>query len=318
MHFEFQQLLRAAHRSSPRSAFMKTLVVYGKVVISFFLLSPFGARAAEPDLIDFSDAGDIAERRPIIIAHRGGVVSPRSYECSLTALRLAAETGYDMVELDVQKSSDGVPIVFHDQTLTKACGKSGRVSDFSAAILESIPYLTGDDRIVRLESALKSCRRLGLGVMLDLKAGQDSHEFLERIDQLLVEHRLSKSAISISGSDTARRFLKHVRFTPTNEEMRRLRAGETLDLSHRFWFGIPKQLQPGDIGNLKSAGALIIPAINTFRYPAEGHFELARDDIKRLTEEGVDGFQIDSIYFPSFQHGREKETPAEQDDAPKP
>ena len=86
--------------------------------------------------------------------------------------------GYDMVELDVQKSSDGVPIVFHDRSLTKACGKRGRVADFSATELESIPYLSGNDRIVRLGTALKYCRRLGLGVMLDLKAGQDSPEFL--------------------------------------------------------------------------------------------------------------------------------------------
>ena len=40
---------------------------------------------------------------------------------------------------------------------------------------------------------------------------------------------------------------------------------ETLDLRQRFWFGIPKRLQPGDLRKLKSAGALVIPAINTFR-----------------------------------------------------
>ena len=255
---------------------------------------------AEPDLIHFSDDSDIAGRRPILIAHRGGVVSLRSPECSLTAIRLAAEMGYDMVELDVQTSSDGVPIVFHDPSLTKACGKRGRVADFSATQLEAIPYLEGNGRIVRLETALESCRRLGVGVMLDLKAGRDSREFLAVIDQLLVKCELHDSAISISGSDAARRFLKHVRFTPTDEEMRRLRSGETLDLKHRFWFGLPQQLQPGDVSKLKSAGALIIPAINTFRYPASGHFELARDDIERLTKEGVDGFQIDSVYHPLF------------------
>ena len=281
---------------------MNTTAIARYVLVSLLLLASFEGRAAEPDLINFSDDSDIAGRRPIIIAHRGGIVSLRSPECSLTAIGLAAEMGYDMVELDVQKSSDGIPIVFHDRSLTKACGKSGRVADFSATQLETIPYLAGNDRIVRLETALESCRRLGVGVMLDLKAGRDSREFLEVIDQLIVKHELHDSAISISGSDAARRFLKHIRFTPTDDEMRRLRTGETLDLSHRFWFGLPQQLQPGDVSKMKSAGALIIPAINTFRYPASRHFELARDDIKRLTEEGVDGFQIDSIYFPLFSN----------------
>ena len=264
------------------------------------MLAASEGKAAEPRLINFNDPGNVDDHRPIIVAHRGGVVSAQSHECSLTAIRSAGEAGYDMVELDIQMSSDGVPIVFHDQDLTKACGKSGRVADHNATELEAISYLTGGDSIIRLETALKSCRHLGLGVMLDLKAGRDSREFLDQVDQLLVKHELENSTISISVSEAARKSLKHVRFTPSDDEMRRLRAGAKLDLSSRFWFGLPKQLQPGDIGKLKSAGALIIPAINTFRYPEKDHLKLARKDIKKLTEQGVDGFQIDSVYFSSF------------------
>lgn len=283
-----------------------------KALVPLVLLSPFLLLATELGLIDFRDGVDIADRRPILIAHRGGVITGNSHECSLTAIRLAAQAGYDMVELDVQKSSDGVPIVFHDRTLEKACGKGGRVMDFSASELETFGYLNGDDHIMRLEQALLSCRRLKLGVMLDLKAGRDSQAFLEKIDNLLVKHGLANSTISFSGSDTARRYLKHVSFTPTEDEMLRLRAGENLDLSRRFWFGLPNQLQPGDIVRLKSAGALIIPAINTFRYPSENHFKLAQSDIKQLMEEGVDGFQIDSVYFPFFQNRKENESSTEQ------
>ena len=93
---------------------------------------------------------------------------------------------------------------------------------------------------------------------------------------------------------------EHVRFTPTDDEMRRLRAGEAIDLAHRFWFGIPQWLQAGDLVKLKSAGALVLPAINTFRYPSANHFNLAKEDIERLIKEGADGFQIDSIYYPLF------------------
>ncbi len=257
----------------------------------------FSAGAADPEIIQFSDAKAVGKRRPIIIAHRGGVVSPRSAECSLTAIHLAAEQGYDMVELDIQRSKDGVPVVFHDRNLQKACGKSGQVADFRANELEAIPYRIGNDRIVRLDTALKVCRHLGIGVMLDLKDGRDSPEFLQRIDHLLVHHQLHDASISFSGSDAARRYLKNVRFTATEEEMRRLQAGAKLDLRHRFWFGLPKHLQPGDVDKLKSAGALILPAINTFRYPSDRHRELAKHDIERLRQEGVDGFQIDSVYW---------------------
>ena len=260
-------------------------------------MSWYVVRSAAPELISFSDKQSIIARVPIVIAHRGGVVSPRSPECSLTAIRLAAEMGYDMVELDVQRSRDGVPIVFHDRTLTEACDRNGRVADFTATELEAIPYTKGSDRIVRLATALESCRRLGLGIMLDLKDGRDAPDFLATIDRLIVANELDDAAISFSGSDAARRVLQHVRFTPTDDEMSRLRTGESMDLTQRFWFGIPRWLQPGDLKRLKAAGALVIPAINTFRYPENNHFNLAKDDIERLTAEGADGFQIDSVYY---------------------
>lgn len=287
---------------------MKISAISGNIVIPLSLLLSFIVRAAVAELIDFTDRADIADRRPIIIAHRGGVITPDSHECSLTALRLAAQAGYDMVELDVQMSSDGVPIVFHDHTLAKACGRSGSVQDFSAKEIQTIRYLIGDDCIVSLERSLESCQRLGLGVMLDLKTGQNSKDFMERMNDMLVRYGLNNAAISFSGSETARRFLTHVRFTPTDGEMQLLRAGETLDLSHRFWFGLPTQLQPGDIVKLKSSGALILPAVNTFRYPAEDHYKRAENDIMHLTSEGVDGFQIDSIYFPIIKRGIGKNT----------
>lgn len=256
---------------------------------------------AESKLIRLSHPESIATHRPILIAHRGGIITPNAPECSLTAIRLAAASHYDMIELDIQKSKDGVPMVFHDATLQKACGKKARVEDYTSKELESIRYLKGSDTIIRLETALEACRELGMGIMLDIKKGRDSEPFLKQIDQLIEKHHLKDSAISITGSEAARHHLSHVRFTTTQEEMKRLRLDEKLDLSHRFWFGLPNQLQDGDIKRLKSAGALILPAINTFRYPAENHLQLAEEDIKRLEKQGVDGFQIDSIYDRFFK-----------------
>ena len=52
-------------------------------------------------------------------------------------------------------------------------------------------------------------------------------------------------------------------------------------------------------------GALVIPAINTFRYSKEHHRSEAYKDVERLLEAGVDGFQIDCIYQDYF--GRPKD-----------
>ena len=247
-------------------------------------------------LIDLNDAAQVRERRPLLIAHRGGVITERSPECSLAAIELAAESCYSMVELDVQSSLDGVPIVFHDRSLLTACGRLGRTSDYSASELLTFVYTGTSQKILSLEIALRKCRSLGLGVMLDLKHGREDAPFLDRVDQLITRCQLTTAAVSISGSVEAREQLKHIMFTPTNGQMSRFNRGENVDLKGTFWFGLPRDLSSTDVARLKACGAYVFPAINTFRYPKEGHRELARKDIKRLVSDGVDGFQIDSIY----------------------
>lgn len=70
-------------------------------------------------------------------AHRGlwGGAIP---ENSLAAFRAAAEAGFG-IELDVQLSSDGEVMVFHDYTLDRVCGISGKVAERTAAELQNIP-----------------------------------------------------------------------------------------------------------------------------------------------------------------------------------
>ena len=247
-------------------------------------------------LIDLNDTAQVRERRPLLIAHRGGVITERSPECSLAAIELAAESGYSMVELDVQSSLHGVPIVFHDRSLLTACDRPGRTSDYSASELLTVVYTGTSQKIISLEIALRKCRALGLGVMLDLKHGQEDAPFLDRVDQLITRCQLTTAAVSISGSVEARERLKHVMFRPTKEQLSRFNRGENVDLKGTFWFGLPRDLSSADVARLKACGAYVFPAINIFRYPEEGDRELARKDIERLVSAGVDGFQIDSIY----------------------
>ena len=70
-------------------------------------------------------------------AHRGlwGGDVP---ENSLAAFRAAADAGFG-IELDVQLSKDGEVMVFHDYTLDRVCGVSGKVIDHTASELGNIP-----------------------------------------------------------------------------------------------------------------------------------------------------------------------------------
>ncbi len=64
-----------------------------------------------------------------IIAHRGA--SAYAPENSMPAFERALELGAFEVELDVQLSSDGVVVLYHDATLSKKTGQEGKVGDYT-------------------------------------------------------------------------------------------------------------------------------------------------------------------------------------------
>ncbi len=86
---------------------------------------------------------EIKKYAEVRFAHRG-LHSKDAAENSMTAFRLAAEGGYG-IELDVRLSKDKKLVVFHDDTLERVTGKSGRVDEYTAEELSKISLSgTGD------------------------------------------------------------------------------------------------------------------------------------------------------------------------------
>jgi glycerophosphoryl diester phosphodiesterase len=62
-----------------------------------------------------------------IIAHRGfSAIAP---ENTLAAFELAIARGAHSIEFDIQLSADNVPVIFHDATLDRITGVSGKVRE---------------------------------------------------------------------------------------------------------------------------------------------------------------------------------------------
>ena len=74
--------------------------------------------------------------RPLILAHRGA--NRLAPENTLPAFEAAAALGADGVEIDVQYSSDGKLVVFHNLTLEATTDGQGRVSAHTLAELRSL------------------------------------------------------------------------------------------------------------------------------------------------------------------------------------
>lgn len=273
------------------------------VAISF--VSPAGAAsppawAAPKPRIDLTDPVQLQARRPLLIAHRGGVVTPAIPECSLAAIREAARWGYDLVELDVRESKDGVPMVFHDRDLAAACDRDTTIAQLTAAEAQTIRYRKNQETISRLDEALGLCVQLKLGVMIDFK-DTPRRDFVKRVAALVRKHGLERSAMTISGAPVVREELGPVALVPVNaEELRQIEAREAPALRGKYWFGIPSWIKLETIPKLRQAGALVIPAINTFRYENDPDRAQARREVRQLRALDVEGFQIDAMYQDFF------------------
>ena len=115
------------------------------------------------------------------------------------------------------------------------------------------------------------------------------------------EHGLETACVTISGNPLVRKHLgEYALLTVSHEEVGLLTEGETISLEGKFWFGLRKDLPDEAISPLQRSGALVLPAINTFRYPSHAHGELARRDVEHFLAHSVDGFQIDSVYGEFF------------------
>lgn len=75
-------------------------------------------------------------------------------ENSMRAFSKAVEAGYG-IEMDIQLSKDGIPVVFHDFTLKRVCGAEGKVSDYTFDELQKFSLYGTDQKIPKFEDALK-------------------------------------------------------------------------------------------------------------------------------------------------------------------
>jgi glycerophosphoryl diester phosphodiesterase len=121
------------------------------------------------------------------IAHRGLWSKSGPPENSLAAFEAACEAGYG-IELDVQLSSDGEAMVFHDSKLERLTGREGRVCDHTAADLATMTLPGGEETIPTLADTLTLVGRRAL-VLIELKTAYGEVGPLEqRVHDIIIDH----------------------------------------------------------------------------------------------------------------------------------
>lgn len=251
--------------------------------------------------INLHNAEEVAARRPLMIAHRGGVIAPDAPENSRRALELAARQGYDMVELDVRRARDGVPVLFHghggDAMMGVDCGINARVDQLTSAELREVRYRGTDQAILTLDEALALCVDLGLGVMLDVKREVAIPDYLHEARHLVDYYGLSQAVMTLVQNRATLDLLPPQCLWPIRQNtLAAALADPATPLPNQYWFDDPDSITDEELRQLQARGVLTIGCINSFRYPPHSFNYLEEQDIARLLRLEVDGYQIDSCY----------------------
>lgn len=69
------------------------------------------------------------------ISHRGGYP-----ENTLTAIRLSKKRGYKIVEVDVEYTKDGYPVLLHDPKVDRTSNGTGHIRDMTFAQVRKLDF----------------------------------------------------------------------------------------------------------------------------------------------------------------------------------
>jgi len=101
--------------------------------------------------------------QPIAFAHRGGAQEGLENVASLFGD--VQRLGYRYVETDVRTTSDGVPVVFHDEDVSRLTGESARIGDLTYTDVRRLQV--GSEQIEPLDAVLDAFPDLRFNI--DLK-----------------------------------------------------------------------------------------------------------------------------------------------------
>ena len=151
--------------------------VFAFLALSFcaflFLIKPGKRRAATDKFKNLS------------YAHRGLHGGGRA-ENSLSAFSAAADAGF-AIELDVRLSSDGVLMVFHDDTLDRMTGATGRVDAMTAKELSALKLGETEDTIPTFSEVL-SLVGGRVPLLVEIKEDAGKYSVTEKTAEALREY----------------------------------------------------------------------------------------------------------------------------------
>lgn len=146
--------------------------------------------------------------KTLIFAHRGA--SKLAPENTMPAFEIAAESGADGIETDVQLTKDQVPVLIHDENLRRTTNGTGFVQDYTYAqlrLLDAGSWFSpeySDTYIVSLEEFLRWFHDKPMFLNIELKTNVIPYKNIEQIvyDTLKRHQVLERTVFSSFNPDS--------------------------------------------------------------------------------------------------------------------
>ena len=142
----------------------------------------------------------------ITYAHRGA--SEYCPENTFMSFYMGMQMGANGIETDVQRTKDGVLVLFHDDTLTRVTGQSGTVADYTYRELSEF-FVKKDglvDKIPTLSDFLEHFAFRNITFAIELKVGGCERDIADMIFKYGIEDRVVVTSFNI---DYLRAFKNH-------------------------------------------------------------------------------------------------------------
>ncbi|HET7715486.1 MAG TPA: glycerophosphodiester phosphodiesterase family protein [Bauldia sp.] len=137
-----------------------------------------------------------------VCGHRGNSIA--SPENTLAALTSTAKAGGTSAEIDVMLTSDGELVLMHDDVLDRTTDGTGLVSNARLADIARLDAGSwfgaefAGERVPTLAEALDHARRIGLGLVVEVKEAWNLDGVVDRLADLIASNGFNERAILIS------------------------------------------------------------------------------------------------------------------------
>lgn len=137
-----------------------------------------------------------AAANPLLTAHRGIGDSATIPENTIPAFEYAAEHGADIVEFDVQLSSDGEMVVIHDETLDRTTDCAGYVKDRTLAYINACDTEPAGSHPPSFREALTYLKGTDLRMRAELKGTWTSSHVQKFVDEVTLQGLTSRTIVA--------------------------------------------------------------------------------------------------------------------------